>query len=105
MLIIRATKGNRNRIDAIFDGGRYLFLNPDMGLVAVVDCNRGRTNQDFSYFEVERSEQISKELIEKVVNENETRFHNINRFIYKNEGKEPMHDLSYNLNIEVLFRK
>ena len=37
MNIIRVTKTTANRIDAVFTGDKYLFLNPDFGLVGVAE--------------------------------------------------------------------
>ena len=35
MNIIRVTKTSRNRVDVVFTGDKYLFLNPDNGLIAL----------------------------------------------------------------------
>lgn len=32
MKIIRLTKTSRNRVDVVFTGDKYLFINPDFGL-------------------------------------------------------------------------
>lgn len=35
MNIIRVTKTLRNRVDVVFTGDKYLFFNPDNGLIAL----------------------------------------------------------------------
>lgn len=99
MKVIRVTKTSRNRIDAVCAGGNYYFLSPDFGLVAIVE--RETFNYDFNYYVVTRSEQISKETIESVIEEDTKPMHKVNRFRYKVTDKTYQHELPYFLDIQV----
>lgn len=42
MNVIRVTKTARNRVDVVFTGDKYLFFNPDNGLIALSTETRTR---------------------------------------------------------------
>lgn len=56
MNVIRVTKAARNRVDVVFTGDKYLFFNPDNGLIALAQ----RHELGSGLFHVQRTEQISK---------------------------------------------
>lgn len=95
MNIIRITKSKKERFDAIFTGSKYLFLNPTFGLVAV--ASRKEQNSHATHFDIERTEQISKQMIIDVIAENERAYTGFNVVYphFKNEDNLPQHTLSY----------
>lgn len=102
MNIIRVTKSSKNRIDAIFTGDKYLFLNPDFGLVAVAERVEVNCDATETKFQVERSMQIEPKMIEKVVSDNEhtsISFRWKVRFEYKDLESMRQHTLPYIPNI------
>ena len=93
MNVIRVTGNTKNRIDAIFTGSKYLFFSPDFGLVAI--ATRVSMDDNYSYFDVELTEQISPKLINKVIEKEEA---SMKRFcIYNciNLEEMPQHTLPY----------
>ena len=101
MNIIRVTKTSTNRIDAIFSGDKYLFLNPDFGLIAVAERVEVSCDGTTTRFKVERTMQIEPRVIEKVVTDNERtsiRFKKV-KFTYENLEAMQQHTLPYVPNI------
>lgn len=109
MEVIRVTKTSRNRIDAIFTGSKMLFINPDFGLVALAnryDTIASETEKKTThYWKIERSEQISKDMIEKTITKYYSQYkaylaisHEFN-YIFE-EGK-PQHTLPYIVDIKL----
>lgn len=101
MNIIRVTKKSANRIDAIFTGDKYLFLNPDFGLVAVAERIEISCDHTETKFSVERSLQIEPKIVENVISDNEHEsisFRKV-RFEYKNLENMQQHTLPYIPNI------
>lgn len=101
MNIIRVTKTTANRIDAVFTGDKYLFLNPDFGLVGVAERIEVNFDHTLTKFSVERSMQIEPRMIEKVISDNENKFLNFKkiRFEYKNLENMQQHTLPYMPNV------
>lgn len=98
MNIIRITKTKKERFDAIFTGSKYLFLNPTFGLVAVASRNELDSKNPYStHFDIERTEQISKQMIIDVIAENERAYTSFNIAYphFKNEDNLPQHSLPY----------
>jgi len=108
MEVIRVTKTARNRIDAIFTGSKMFFFNPDFGLVAIAnrydtassECTKSITH----YWMIERSEQISKKMIEDTIMKyyskyNYCYFKVSHHFKYINEKIKPQHALHYVVDI------
>lgn len=93
MKIIRATTNTKNRIDAVFTGGKYLFFSPDFGLVAI--ATRVFMDKEHSCFDVELTEQINPKLINKVINKEEASLKRICRFNCINLNEKPQHNLPY----------
>lgn len=89
MNIIRVTGNTKNRIDVIFTGSKYLFFSPDFGLVAI--ATRVSTDDNYSYFDVELTEQISPKLINKVIEKEEASIKRICQFNCINLGEMPQH--------------
>ena len=92
MKIIRVTKIARNRVDVVFTGDKYLFFNPDFGLIAVAQ----RHENGSGLFDVQRTEQISKKMIEDTIRDNEPSY-----FKYHNESIKPQHTLPYIVDIKL----
>lgn len=63
MNVIRVTKTARNRVDVVFTGDKYLFFNPDNGLIALAQ----RHELGSGLFHVQRTEQINKKMIEETI--------------------------------------
>lgn len=101
MNIIRVTKTALNRVDVIFTGCQYLFFHADFGLVAIAE--RGQNaKQDENHFIIMRSEQISEDMIQKVIEKNEHTFNNrLNKFIFSGEHNKPQHTLPYIVNVKL----
>ena len=101
MNIIRVTKTSANKIDAIFTGDKYLFLNPDFGLVGVAERMEVNFDHTETKFSVERSMQIEPKMIEKVISDNEHKSINFKKvhFEYKNLENMQQHTLPYIPNI------
>lgn len=101
MNIIRVTKSAANRIDAVFSGDKYLFLNPDFGLVAVAERIEVSCDAMSTRFKVERTMQIDPKIIEKVVTDNERTFAKFKKvhFTYDNLEAMQQHTLPYVPNI------
>ena len=95
MKIIRVTKGTRNRVDVIFTGDKYLFFNPDNGLIAIVV----RHEAESGLFHVWRTEQISMKMIEDTITSNEPSCIVVQAFSYHHEDNKPQHTLPYGVNI------
>lgn len=93
MNIIRATGNTKNRIDVIFTGSKYLFFSPDFGLVAI--ATRVSMEDNYSYFNIELTEQISPKLINKVIDKEEASMKRICKFDFINLEKMPQHTLPY----------
>lgn len=93
MNVIRVTGNTKNRIDAIFMGSKYLFFSPDFGLVAI--ATRVSMDDNYSYFDVELTEQIALKLINKVINKEEASMKRICRFNCINLEEMPQHTLPY----------
>lgn len=93
MNIIRATGNTKNRIDVIFTGSKYLFFSPDFGLVAI--ATRVSMEDNYSYFNIELTEQISPKLINKVIDKEEASMKRICKFDFINLDKMPQHTLPY----------
>lgn len=93
MNVIRVTGNTKNRIDAIFTGSKYLFFSPDFGLVAI--ATRVSMDDNYSYFDVELTEQIALKLINKVINKEEASMKRICRFNCINLEEMPLHTLPY----------
>jgi hypothetical protein len=93
MNVIRVTGNTKNRIDAIFTGSKYLFFSPDFGLVAI--ATRVSMDDNYSYFDVELTEQIALKLINKVINKEEASMKRICRFNCINLEEMPQHTLPY----------
>lgn len=98
MNIIRITKSKKERFDAIFTGSKYFFLNPTFGLIAVASRKEQNSKNPYAtHFDIERTEQISKQMIIDVITENErtcTCF-NVVYPHFKNEDNLPQHTLPY----------
>lgn len=101
MNIIRVTKTSTNIVDAIFTGDKYLFLNPDFGLIAVAERTEVSCDHMVTKFSVERTLQIEPKMIEKVISENEKSSINFKKvlFEYKNLDSMQQHTLPYIPNI------
>lgn len=97
MNIIRVTGNTKNRIDAIFTGNKYLFFSPDFGLVAI--ATRLSMDENYSYFNVELTEQINPKLINKVIDKEEASMKRICKFDFINLKKMPQHTLPYVVDI------
>ncbi len=93
MNIIRVTGNTKNRIDAIFTGSKYLFFSPDFGLVAI--ATRVSMDDNYSYFDVELTEQIAPKLINKVIEKEEASMKRTCRFKFVNLEEMPQHTLPY----------
>lgn len=93
MNIIRVTRNTKNRIDAIFTGNKYMFFSPDFGLVAI--ATRLSMDENYSYFNVELTEQINPKLINKVIDKEEASMKRICKFDFINFEKMPQHTLPY----------
>lgn len=93
MNVIRVTGNTKNRIDAIFTGSKYLFFSPDFGLVAI--ATRVSMDDNYSFFDVELTEQIALKLINKVINKEEASMKRICRFNCINLEEMPQHTLPY----------
>ena len=93
MNIIRVTGNIKNRIDAIFTGSKYLFFSQDFGLVAI--ATRASMDENYSYFDVELTEQISPKLINKVIEKEEISLKRTCRFNFINLEEMPQHTLPY----------
>ena len=93
MNVIRVTGNAKNRIDAIFTGSKYLFFSPDFGLVAI--ATRVSMDENYSYFDVELTEQISPKLINKVIEKEEISMKRTCRFNFINLEEMPQHTLPY----------
>ncbi len=93
MKVIRVTGNTKNRIDAIFTGSKYLLFSPDFGLVAI--ATRVSMDDNYSYFDVELTEQISPKLINKVIEKEEASMKRICRVNCINLGEMPQHTLPY----------
>lgn len=93
MNVIRVTGNTKNRIDAIFTGSKYLFFSPDFGLVAI--ATRVSMDDNYSYFDVELTEQIALKLINKVISKEEASMKRICRFNCINLEEMPQHTLPY----------
>lgn len=98
MNIIRITKSKKERFDAIFTGSKYFFLNPTFGLVAVASRKEQNSKNPYAtHFDIERTEQISKQMIIDVITENERTCTCFNVVCphFKNEDNLPQHTLPY----------
>ena len=93
MNVIRVTGNTKNRIDAIFTGSKYLFFSPDFGLVAI--ATRVSMDDNYSYFNIELTEQINPKLINKVINKEEASIKRTCQFNCINLGEMPQHTLPY----------
>ena len=100
MKIIRVTKAARNRVDVIFTGDKYLFFNPDFGLIAVAL----RHENESGLFHVLRTEQISKKMIQETIESNEPSCIVILAFDYHNEDNKPQHTLPYVVDVKLEMR-
>lgn len=102
MEVIRVTKTARNRVDAIFTGSQYLFFHADFGLVAVAERGQHAKQDTENHFNILRSEQISKDIMQKVIEKNEHTFNNkLNRFIFSGEHNKPQHTLPYVVSVKL----
>lgn len=102
MNIIRVTKTARNRVDVIFTGRQYLFFHADFGLVAVAERGQHAKQDTENHFNILRSEQISEDMIQKVIEKNEHTFNNrLNKFIFSGEHNKPQHTLPYIVNVKL----
>ena len=97
MNIIRVTKTSRNRVDVVFTGDKYLFLNPDNGLIALAQ----RHELGSGLFHVQPTEQISKKLIEATITDNEPSNIIALGFEYHNEDNKPQHTLPFIVKVEL----
>lgn len=102
MNVIRVTGNTKNRIDAIFTGSKYLFFSPDFGLVAI--ATRVSMDDNYSYFDVELTEQIALKLINKVINKEEASMKRICRFNCINLEEMPQHTLPYVIDLTLEMR-
>lgn len=87
MNVIRVTKTARNRVDVVFTGDKYLFFNPDNGLIALAQ----RHEPGSGLFHVQRTEQISKKMIEDAITDNEPSSIVVLGFEYHEECNKPQH--------------
>lgn len=102
MNIIRVTKTARNRVDVIFTGYQYLFFHADFGLVAVAERGQHAKQDTENLFNILRSEQISKDMIKRTIEKNESTFNNrLNKFIFSGEHNKPQHTLPYIVNVKL----
>ena len=109
MEVIRVTKTARNRIDAIFTGCKMFFFNPDFGLVAIANRYDTESNEwdkkTIHHWKIERSEQISKEVIEKTItkyySQYKVYFPISHEFNYIFEESKPQHTLPYIIDIKL----
>ena len=109
MKVIRVTKDATNRIDAIFVGQNMLFVNPDFGLVALADRYDTESNEwdkkTIHHWKIERSEQISKAVIEKTITDYYSQYKaylpTSHVFNYIFEESKPQHTLPYIVNIKL----
>ncbi len=97
MNIIRVTKTSRNRVDVVFTGDKYLFLNPDNGLIALAQ----RHEFGSGLFHVLLTEQISKKMIEETIKNNEPSSIIALGFEYNNEDNKPQHTLPFIVKVEL----
>lgn len=97
MKIIRLTKTSRNRVDVVFTGDKYLFINPDFGLIALAQ----RHEPDSGLFHVQRTEQISKKMIEDAITDNEPSSIVVLGFEYHEECNKPQHTLPYVVSVKL----
>lgn len=97
MNVIRVTKTARNRVDVVFTGDKYLFFNPDNGLIALAQ----RHELGSGLFHVQRTEQISKKLIEETITDNEPSSIVVLGFEYHEERKKPQHTLPYVVSVKL----
>ena len=97
MNIIRVTKTSRNRVDVVFTGDKYLFLNPDNGLIALAQ----RHEFGSGLFHVLLTEQISKKLIEETITDNEPSSIVVLGFEYHEEHNKPQHTLPYVVSVKL----
>lgn len=97
MNIIRVTKTSRNRVDVVFTGDKYLFFNPDNGLIALAQ----RHEFDSGLFHVLLTEQISKQMIEETIKNNEPSSIIALGFEYHNEDDKPQHTLPFIVKVEL----
>lgn len=102
MNIIRVTGNTKNRIDAIFTGSKYLFFSTDFGLVAI--ATRVSMDDNYSYFNIELTEQISPKLINKVIDKEESSMKRICKFDFINLEKMPQHTLPYVIDLTLEMR-
>lgn len=97
MEVIRVTKTARNRVDVVFTGDKYLFFNPDNGLIALAQ----RHEPCSGLFHVQRTEQISKKLIEETITDNEPSSIVVLGFEYHEEHNKPQHTLPYVVSVKL----
>lgn len=97
MNVIRVTKAARNRVDVVFTGDKYLFLNPDNGLIALAQ----RHEPGSGLFHVQRTEQISKKMIEDAITDNEPSSIVVLGFEYHEECNKPQHTLPYVVSVKL----
>ena len=97
MNVIRVTKTARNRVDVVFTGDKYLFFNPDNGLIALAQ----RHELGSGLFHVQRTEQISKKLIEETITDNEPSSIVVLGFEYHEEHNKPQHTLPYVVSVKL----
>ena len=97
MNVIRVTKTARNRVDVVFTGDKYLFFNPDNGLIALAQ----RHEPESGLFHVQRTEQISKKMIEETITDNEPSSIVVLGFEYHSEDNKPQHTLPYVVSVKL----
>lgn len=101
-------KKNRVKIEVLTDGEFYFFFTIGWFVAKArrtnIEQNNGNTWNVTYHWEVERTEQISQETIEKYIRKAEPStdyLHKAHVFRYINEDNKPQHELPFSINIKL----